>query len=691
MSTVQEQALRMMRIFAGNTSHYYVADFKNVRVDKNKKIPPYSKRDGAPRVEDFVAHLEGRMGLLVVPVMAGGGCRFGKIDLDEYPADLPALARKVANSGLPLIVERSKSAGAHLGRYLRATGSAKALRDELFEWAVILGCSTKVEIFPKQEQLLEGEDGSGINLPYFGADNAENYAVDENGNPLNVDAWLGRIEGMPDKPAHMPGKVDVEAAADLLAQHWKDGQRDNLNLAAAGAMIRAGVDEAAAQAVLDAAYSAGADTEVRRSVADVARSMDSGKRIPGFTKLSELMGKDAASEFMRLVGGKPPKELLPFTFQPNTRAWREETPPPLTYTLKPLLPSRVVGLVVAEGGAGKSTLLLRMAIAVSSGRPLFVMEPRQGSVVYLAAEDHEDSLRRRYHRQVRRETDRMRDEGLSDEVITQFHTRLDAHFTLRSVVGYELHLVKVFGGQTTQGAVVEELITKLPRPLELLILDPLSRLNGAEENSNTVGTALINAAERIAREVGCTVAIAHHTGKASAHNQDVGMYGSRGASSLVDAARSSIRLIQEDAKSAKPYKFTNATDEMLAAGDLVRVVHNKCNDGPKAKTFWLLRDELDFELFTPQFGADGGATYNDWMQALFTWYTIKSPKGFSQKRLDDGRTRTEAFSPHKLGRNECRALLAEAQDAGDIVEGEESAPHSKTPLLVFRKNFGEGL
>lgn len=686
---LKKLAQRMMRVFVGSNTLHYTADFRNTRVQENgKRVPQYDDVVGPPTLEEFIAHLEGKKGLLVIPITNIGACRWGVIDVDIYPCDAKKFAAQIARWGLPLIVQLTKSSGVHLGHFSPHTQSATDMRERLAEWAATLHCPPKVEIFPKQERLLDGEKGSGLNLPYFGGDEAKhNYAIDKEGNRLTVDQWLSIIERMPAKASYMPGQINVEAAADLLSKHWVSGSRDNLNLAVAGALLRAGVETDVVQQVLDASAEVGADPGARRSAQSVEQAMESGKRVPGYPKLVEILGSEDAAELMRLAGGKPPPDPIPFSFATLEPEWLGIAPPPLTYTIEPLLPSGVVGMLVAEGGAGKTTFGLRAAVSVAGGRDLFGLPTRQGRCVYIACEEHESGLRRRLYWIVNREKEKMRQENSSPESIELFEQNLLANLTLRSAVGYEMYLVSARNGEASQSNLVEALIEKLPRPLELLILDPISRLNGAEENSNQVGTALVNAAERIASEVGCTLMLCHHTGKAAAKDRDVGLYAARGASGFVDAARSSIRLLQADANDVKD--FSNIPPGLVEAGDLVRVIQNKSNEGPKAKPFWLRRQELDFERFEPQI-TDAGQAYRKAIEALYNWFCAEGSKAFAPSRLlNNKELRSLIWRGLNITRDGTRDWIARAQSEGDLVPVDSEATKNDHALWCFRKGYGE--
>ncbi len=189
-------------------------------------------------------------------------------------------------------------------------------------------------------------------------------------------------------------------------------------------------------------------------------------------------------------------------------------------------------------------------MAVATGRPLFGMQVTQGKAVYIGMEDQPDSLRRRVHWIAQREQERMRFEGASPEALDRYREALKENCCIVPGVGEEFHLVTMVAGQIRQSEAITELIEKLPRPLELLTLDPLARLHGVNENDNAAATAFINCAERIARETQSTVLIPHHTGKTSAKEGNVSQYSGRGASGFVDASRSSIRLIAVKADAA---------------------------------------------------------------------------------------------------------------------------------------------
>lgn len=688
MSTPAE---RMLRIFRGYERAHYFADFTNVRMEGKKRIPQYGQVAGPITLEEIESHLAGRRGVLAVPVDEQGKSYFGKIDLDDYALDLTLLAKKVERRRYPLMVERSKSGGAHLGFYPKKPWESYRLREQLVDWASDLGF-TKAEIFPKQDRLDPSRDtGAGINLPYFGGDNAENYALDSAGQRLALEQWLDAVENMPERLKAPLGEANVQAAADYLAQFWVEHRRDFANIRVIGTLLRAKIDEAAVEQLVELTREITGDTiDPRRSVASIAADLLSdAKKVPGFTKLTDptdpIMSREEALELLRLMGAKPPPDPLQgVAFSPVERNWIFGAPPPLTFVVEPVVPSRTVALLAAEPGVGKSNFAMRMTMAVAGGRDFLGMKTASGPALYLALEDHADQVQRNFHWMVNREIERMRAENCTQEAIDAFANALTERLTLQSAAGKELYLVNMIAGQAMQGPVVAALIEALPRPLELLVIDPMSRVNGSEENSNSIGTAIINAAERIADEVGCAVLIVHHVSRAAAKEFDESQFAARGATALVAGARSSMRLMVVGAGDKQAQGFTNCPPEVLARGDLVRLSHNKLNASRRGEPLYLRRQGSDFEVFAPERGA-GDAWVGAGLREVFEWWVREGRRPFYQQEVED--LRESIFLRNHLTRAKATAVVAQGRRDRALVETGECKPRTKVSSLTFAEGY----
>jgi hypothetical protein len=111
-------------------------------------------------------HLDGKVGLGLVPIRDDQCCVFGVIDIDEYDVDHAKLHAKVIAHYPFLLHCRSKSGGAHLYLLLSEPMKAVDVVFKLDKIAATLG-HPGVEIFPKQRTIKPGDVGNWINLPMF--------------------------------------------------------------------------------------------------------------------------------------------------------------------------------------------------------------------------------------------------------------------------------------------------------------------------------------------------------------------------------------------------------------------------------------------------------------------------------------------------------------------------------------------
>lgn len=196
----QHSLHRFKRLFKGNPRTF---GQWNPKSPKGKDSHTIHQEYGDDQVE---AHLTGRMGLGLVPIMDNNTVTWGAIDLDNHgdtkDMDIRGVERKVAAKNLPLVACRSKSGGVHLYAFFSEPVRADMVKTVLTRWAKELEVEGVDCIYPKQGRLPKDEDGkqqygNWINLPYFGdmveGENTVRFAV-ANGKRLTLDSFLLKAE-----------------------------------------------------------------------------------------------------------------------------------------------------------------------------------------------------------------------------------------------------------------------------------------------------------------------------------------------------------------------------------------------------------------------------------------------------------------------------------------------------------------
>ncbi len=181
---------QFMAAFEGFGAAHGQTQISNERRAGKQKAKSYIVRK--PLTLDLIrAHLEGQNGVGSIPINEHNKCKFGALDIDQYPLDLVAIDKKLRDMEVPSVVCRSKSGGAHIFFFFSDWISAGELRDKASEISAFLGYGG-CEIFPKQEQILveRGDVGNFINLPYFDTEQTLRYAIDEDGEPASLERFL---------------------------------------------------------------------------------------------------------------------------------------------------------------------------------------------------------------------------------------------------------------------------------------------------------------------------------------------------------------------------------------------------------------------------------------------------------------------------------------------------------------------
>lgn len=171
-----------------------------------------------------------------------------------------------------------------------------------------------------------------------------------------------------------------------------------------------------------------------------------------------------------------------------------------------LLPRQSLCLLFGERNAGKSTLAYALAAAVASGQPFFGRAVEQGPVLVCALEGH---LGVRYRLIALR---------------TEANGRLVANTLYLSTDTLDFSA----DGAENLLATIEDLNSRLPSPVHLILIDTLAVAIGAEDENGDGMRAATTAGTQLVGSTGATVLFLHHPGHAAPNR-------ARGHSSLEPA------------------------------------------------------------------------------------------------------------------------------------------------------------
>lgn len=186
-----ELAARFHTLFAGNERAHGTFSVHSDRAADGKKTGQARVLREPPTQDLWDKHLKGESGLGIIPIKDNNCCHWGAVDVDVYNLDHASLIRQVEKHGLPGVVCRSKSGGAHLFFFFAAEVPAEYLQPKLVSVAAMLGYGGS-EVFPKQQKILveRGDTGNFLNMPYFSGPRTTRYGYNSEGESLGPAEFL---------------------------------------------------------------------------------------------------------------------------------------------------------------------------------------------------------------------------------------------------------------------------------------------------------------------------------------------------------------------------------------------------------------------------------------------------------------------------------------------------------------------
>ena len=179
-----------MNVFSGSQHNFGEAIYESK--DGSGKVSAKCRTitDKLITIKEYKEHLEGTKGLGIIPIKENSKCSFSLIDIDIYDSDLDIYIEAIERNSFPLVPFKSKSGGLHIYLFLKEEEVTKKVLEAMRRISFLLSIdflikrkkNSTVEIFPKQSKLRKGEYGSWINLPYFNANDTQQYAVKDGKN-----------------------------------------------------------------------------------------------------------------------------------------------------------------------------------------------------------------------------------------------------------------------------------------------------------------------------------------------------------------------------------------------------------------------------------------------------------------------------------------------------------------------------
>ena len=226
------------------------------------------------------------------------------------------------------------------------------------------------------------------------------------------------------------------------------------------------------------------------------------------------------------------------------------SPPPRQYVIDGFLPKRIVAGMIAAGGSGKSYTALHIAISVASGSALFgrYIPTKPMPVIYVSGEDDIEEMHRRISR-------------ITTNLPTSIKSAISKNFNVIDFAdAFELFTTKPPHGETQITLVPERICKSIAERFDevgLVIIDPISRFRGGDENIAADTTRFVQALQQVRDRLNTAVLCIHHANKGAKAN-GISQNNARGSSALIDGLRLVFELnVLSPEETKKQYGVTD--------------------------------------------------------------------------------------------------------------------------------------
>jgi replicative DNA helicase len=209
----------------------------------------------------------------------------------------------------------------------------------------------------------------------------------------------------------------------------------------------------------------------------------------------------------------------------------------INFKKKGFISRGIVASIAAAGGTGKTQLLTQICIACARGSSFaYFAAPKPLKVLFLVAEETQDDLDRK--------------------IWDSCNGRIPQNIYAYSIKGIIPPLMELDGNKPVRTAAWTWLDRTISNhnDLDLLVLDPKSRLYGLDENNNDHNTQWVACLETLSVKYSLSIWFSCHTPKGI---KEINQWMARGGGALIDACRSNMGMVKLDSKEAKKYEVNN--------------------------------------------------------------------------------------------------------------------------------------
>lgn len=253
-------------------------------------------------------------------------------------------------------------------------------------------------------------------------------------------------------------------------------------------------------------------------------------------RLRELSSEEINHSKPDINANAPRKKLL-------VESWDSIKDEPVEWLVESIIPKKAFVALYAPPASYKSFISLDLAEAIATGRDWMGYRiPKKGAVLYICGEGHGGLGARVKACKIQNKSP----DGANLYIIR-------AQLNLRSSPEDFAELLNA----------INDLISQIDEPLELIILDTLMRMSGGgfNENSSEDMGAFITQAGKLQEIFECALMVIHHSGK------DV-TKGLRGHSSLLGAVDTELEIARQDS-------LINASDASVIGNAILTVSKQK--------------------------------------------------------------------------------------------------------------------